>query len=252
MRNKFLLLFIPFLLFFSCQTINRNRAELNIPEFTVYFSFDDGPNAKGESTARLLDVLKKHQIKAVFCLLGENAEQYPDLVKRMYNEGHYIANHGYSEKWASKMNNDQFRDNLLRGGAAISEALGFELNPKLYRPHGGFYNSAKERIIREEGYTLLPGNIRVYDAVIDGTKQSKVVKQVIRKIEKQGGGIVLLHDARDSYAQTEARLAKNPRGVFNRSWVPDAVEEIIIILLDRGFVLNSPNFLTAIGYRQTE
>jgi len=246
MKNKFVLLLLSLLLF-SCRTINHSRAELNIPPSMVYFSFDDGPNARGDTTARLLDVLKKYQIKAVFCLLGENAEQYPGLVKRIYDEGHCIVNHGYSGKWASKMRPDEFRHNLVRGGAAISAALGHDIYPKLYRPHGGFYRSAQEKIIRDEGYILVPATARVYDAVVDGTQRHKVVREIIKKIEKQGGGIILLHDARDSHVLTEAQLAKNPRGVFDRSWIPDAVEEIIPALLDRGFILNSPDILAAIG-----
>jgi len=247
MRNK-LALFFLFILFSSCRTINHSRAELNIPLSIVYFSFDDGPNAQSDTTSRLLDVLKKYQIKAIFCLLGENAEQHPELVRRIYDEGHYIVNHGYSYKWAIKMKPDEFRDNLVRGGAAISAALGFDMKPELYRPHGGFYNSVQEKIIHDEGYMIALSNVRVYDAVLNGTKKSKVVKQVIGKIEKQGGGIVLLHDARDSHVQTNAQLVKNPHGVFDRSWIPDAVEEIIHILLDKGFILNSPDILTAIGY----
>jgi peptidoglycan/xylan/chitin deacetylase (PgdA/CDA1 family) len=247
MKNKYALLLLLFFLY-SCKTINHSRAELGILPSIVYFSFDDGPNVQEDTTARLLDVLKKYQIKAMFCLLGENAERYPELVRRMYDEGHYIANHGYFGKWASGMNPEQFRDNLVRGGNAISAALGHDEYPKLYRPHGGFYNSAKEKIIRDEGYILALSNIRVYDAVVDGTKQGKVVKQVIKKVEKQGGGIVLLHDARDSYIQTETQLDKNPHGVFDRSWIPETVEKIIIVLLDKGFILDDSGFLTAIGY----
>jgi peptidoglycan/xylan/chitin deacetylase (PgdA/CDA1 family) len=253
MRNKFAPLSAPLLItliaplfLYSCSTINRGRQELKIPASAVYLSFDDGPN--GDTTARLLDTLNKYQIKAIFCLLGENAEQYPELVKRMSDEGHYIANHGYSGKWASKMKPEQFRDNLVRGGAAISAAMGHDMHPKLYRPHGGFYNSTQEKIIRDEGYKLLLNNVRAYDAVIDGTKQSKVVREIIKKTEKQGGGIILLHDARDSHFLLEAELAKNPNGVFNRSWIPDAAEEIINALLDRGFVINNPDFLTIMGY----
>jgi len=248
MRYRFapiIALLLP--LFASCMSINHSRAELNIPPSSVYLSFDDGPNALDDTTARLLDVLKKYQIKAVFCLLGENAQRTPNTVKRMYDEGHCIVNHGYSEKWASKMKPDEFRNNLLRGEAAISKAMGRDMNPKLYRPQGGFYNSAQKKIIRDEGYILVPSNIRVYDAVLDGTKRDKVVRQIIEKVEKQGGGIILLHDARDSYVQAEARIAKAPEGVFNRSWIPDTVEEIITILLEKGFVFNNPDILTVIG-----
>jgi hypothetical protein len=146
------------------------------------------------------------------------------------------------------MNNDEFRDNLARGEAAIAAALGHDMYARLYRPHGGFYSSAQEKIIGNEGYIVVPSTIRVYDAVTAGTRQRKIVKQIIRELEKQGGGIILLHDARDSHFRTEAQLAKNPQGVFDRSWIPDAVEEIIPVLLDKGFILNSPYRLTTAGY----
>ncbi len=191
MRCRFAPLFaLPFLLpliFSSCKTINSNRAELNIPPSVIYFSFDDGPNAQGDSTARLLDVLKKYQIKAMFCLLGENAERYPDLVRRIYDEGHCIVNHGYSDKWASGMKPEQFRDNLVRGGEAISAALGHDMNPRLYRPHGGFYHSAQEKIIRDEGYRVVPATARAYDAVVDGTQRHKVIKEIIKKVKSRAG-----------------------------------------------------------------
>jgi len=239
MKTKHAPLFLLLILLCSCRSINHSRAELNIPHSIVYFSFDDGPNGKDDTTARLLDVLKKYQIKAIFCLLGVNAERYPDLVKRIYDEGHCIVNHGYSSKWASRMNEDEFRNNLLRGEAAISAALGHDMSPKLYRPQGGFYTSAQKKIIRDEGYILVLNNVRVYDTIIDGTKQNKVARDIVRKVEKQGGGIILLHDAKNSYVQAEAWLAKNPNGVSNRSWIPDTVERIITALLDKGYILNS-------------
>jgi len=233
-------LWLPLALFFlsSCQTINSNRAELGIPRSVVYFSFDDGPDP--HTTARLLDILGKYQIRALFFLLGENAEQYPELVRRMHNEGHYIANHGYSDKLAYRMNDDEFRDNLLRGDAAISGALGWQMNQKLYRPHGGFYSSRQEKICIDEGYTVVPVTIRVYDAVLSGTSRRKAIRQTINKLEKQGGGLVLLHDGRDSYSRREKKLKKNPRGAFNRSWIPETVEEIISVLLEEGFDLHGP------------
>jgi peptidoglycan/xylan/chitin deacetylase (PgdA/CDA1 family) len=238
MRNKltFLLLIAIFLLS-SCQSINSNRTEMGIPPAVVYFSFDDGPEAHGGATARLLDVLQKYQIRALFFLLGENAEQYPELVKRIHDEGHYIANHGYSEKHAYRMNDDEFRDNLLRGEAAISTALGFDMNPNLYRPHGGFYNSRQEKIGIDEGYIIVPVTVRVYDAVVGAAERKKIVNKTINLVEQRGGGLILLHDGRDSYSRRETELEKNPNGAFNRSWIPDAVEEIIIALLNKGFLL---------------
>jgi peptidoglycan/xylan/chitin deacetylase (PgdA/CDA1 family) len=238
MKNKSQLWLLPLLfIFFSCKSINSNRTEMGIPSSVVYFSFDDGPNAHNDTTGRLLDVLEKYQIKALFFMLGENAEQYPDLVRRIHDEGHYIANHGYSGKHARGMNDDEFRNNLLRGEAAISSALGFEMNPKLYRPHGGFYNSRQEKICVDEGYVIVPVTVRVYDAVVGAAEQKKIANKTINLIKKRGGGLILLHDGRDSYSLRETELEKNPNGAFNRAWIPDAVEEIIIALLDDGFLL---------------
>ena len=244
MRNRLMLLLPFFFLLFSCQSINSNRTKMNIPSSTVYFSFDDGPNGHSDTTGRLLDVLGKYQIKALFFLLGENAEQYPDLVKRIYNEGHYIANHGYSGKHqAYGMNDDEFRNNLLRGEAAISAALGFEVNPKLYRPHGGFFSSRQEKICADEGYAIVPVTVRVYDAVTGVTGRKKVVNKTVNLVKKRGGGLILLHDGRDSYSRREPELERNPDGAFNRSWIPDAAEEIIIALLDDGFNLNGSDIV---------
>jgi len=226
------------LLLYSCRSINSSREETGVPPSTVILSFDDGPNANDDTTARLLDVLSKYRIKAMFALLGENAEANPELVRRIHNEGHIIINHGYSGKWSGRMSKDAFRNNLVSGEAAISAALGMELHPKLYRPHGGFFNSAQEKICRAAGYTIVPANVRIYDAVLSGAEKEKAVKKILKAVEKQNGGIVLLHDARDSHYQMEKKLEKKPDGVFNRSWLPETVEEIITALLDKGFSFN--------------
>ena len=231
--------FLCFLLS-ACQSINRSREQLGIPPSVILFSFDDGPNAHGDTTARLLEVLKKYEIHAFFSLLGENIEQNPELVRRIQNEGHYIINHGYSDKWAIIMNNNEFRDNLARGEAAITATFGHDLHPKLYRPHGGFYKFNQKMILQEAGYTLIASNIRSYDAIFNRTKQAQVINRIVKKAVKQNGGIILLHDSRDSYFHMEKKLSKKPHGVFDRSWIPEAVEIIIITLQNKGFILNSP------------
>jgi len=239
-RNRLVLLLLPaFFLLSSCLSINSNRAEMGIPRSVVYFSFDDGPNAHGDTTRRLLDVLAKYQIRAVFFLLGENAQRYPELVRLIEDGGHYIASHGYSGKQSYGMSDDEFRENLLRGEAAIADALGRDGLPyKLYRPHGGFYSAAQEKIAVSEGYAIVPVTVRVYDAVAGAAERKKVARKTVNLIKKRGGGLILLHDARDSHSLTETELAKNPNGAFNRSWIPETVEEIIVALLDMGFDLH--------------
>jgi peptidoglycan/xylan/chitin deacetylase (PgdA/CDA1 family) len=237
-NSAFCFLLSTLFLLAACQSINQNRAETGVRPSTVILSFDDGPNANGDTTARLLDVLKKQNVKAVFSLLGENSERYPQLTKLIYDEGHCIVSHGYADKWAINMGNEEFRDNLAKGEAAINAALGHDWYPKLYRPHGGYYSSEQEKIMYEAGYALVPANVRIYDAVMTGADKAKAIKKIITEVDKQKGGIILLHDGKGSYRNMEKKLAKNSQGDFNRSWIPDVVEELIPVLLDKGYCID--------------
>jgi len=224
----------------SCKTLNitSSNEKLGIPTSHVIFTFDDGPNPYNDTTERLLDVLNKYQVKGIFCLIGVNVENNPEIVRRIHNEGHIIVNHGYSDNIAYFLDDDDFRENILLGERAITEALGFELYPKLYRPNGGIYNKRKEKIIIEEGYTIVPYTVMVMDAYTKPANKNKLIKKIINTVEKQNGGIILMHDMRDAYDNNASKLDKKPDSAYNRSWVPEAVETIIIALLDKGFILN--------------
>ena len=240
MRKFFILSLVPLFVIFlfpSCRTITRKSEDIGVLRSTVIFSFDDGPNARDNTTGRVLDILKKYKIQGFFCLLGTNAEAYPELVRRIHDEGHIIINHGYYDKWARDMGRREFRDNLMMGEAAITNALGKDLNPKIYRPHGGFYKPWQGKICIKNGYTILLSSARAYDAVLDESGFDKTVSRIVKKIEKNNGGIILLHDARGDHISMEKQLEKNPHGPFNRSWIPDALEKIIITLMDKGYNL---------------
>jgi peptidoglycan/xylan/chitin deacetylase (PgdA/CDA1 family) len=235
-----LYLIIVILCLSSCRSINTTALNLELPRQAVVFSFDDGPNTVGDTTARVLDMLRTYDIQAMFCLLGVNVENAPALVRRIYDEGHIIVNHGYSDKWAYHMTNNEFRENLLKGDAAINAALGHDNRPRLYRPHGGYYRPSHEKILRDEGYTVVSCNIRAYDAVLTKSDQDRVVRDIVGKIKKQGAGIILLHDARDSHERMEKNLEKQPNGAFDRSWIPDTAEIIIVRLLENGYIFEKP------------
>jgi peptidoglycan/xylan/chitin deacetylase (PgdA/CDA1 family) len=232
----------------GCQTISRNAGELNLPEGTVIFSFDDGPNRYGDTTARLLEVLERHEIRALFVLLGENAAYNPELARLIYQKGHIIISHGYGNQWAVWMNKRRFCDNLIRWEDCLAAALGEIPQPRLYRPHGGFYTARQERIWQNAGYTMIPVTARAYDAALGESGRAKAVSAVLCAVEKQGKGIILLHDAKDSQAKTEAQLAgKKGGGSFDRSWIPGTAEEIILRLKERGYRLNGFDLLEVLG-----
>jgi peptidoglycan/xylan/chitin deacetylase (PgdA/CDA1 family) len=184
----------------------------------------------------------------MFALLGENAEYSPDLVRRIRDEGHYIINHGYYDTWAVTMDREFFQLNLEMGEQAINAALGEPLSPRLYRPQGGFYKKYHAKIWQSKDYTLIPSTARPYDAVKDEDNMDRIVRSLMRKIENQNGGIVMLHDGRDSHYKTEAALKKYPNGQYNRSWIPEAVETLILNLRDKGYVLSGFDALEAAKY----
>jgi peptidoglycan/xylan/chitin deacetylase (PgdA/CDA1 family) len=232
----------------SCRSLNCPKRQINLPDKYVVFTFDDGPNPQGDTTARLLDVLKKYRIQAMFALLGENVDHSPDLVRRIRDEGHYIINHGYYDTWAVTMDREFFLLNLEMGGQAISAALGESLNPRLYRPQGGFYKKYHEKIWRSQGYTLIPSTARPYDAVKDERNMDRIVYSLVEKIDAQDGGVVMLHDGRDSHYKIEAVLKKHPYGQYNRSWIPEAVEKLILNLQAKGYALSGFDVLEAASY----
>ncbi|MDR2767931.1 MAG: polysaccharide deacetylase family protein [Treponema sp.] len=245
-HNGALLFFAVSLCLAACGTITTVCEKTGVSPGTVIFSFDDGPNAGG-TTARLLDVLSRYQITAGFALLGVNVEHSPELARRIYYEGHLIINHGYSERWAVHLSNGEFAANLDAGEKAISAALGTEPASRFYRPQGGFYHECHRKIWEGRGYLLAPGTARVHDAVLKAADKDKMVAEIVRKIEAQGGGIILLHDALNSHVRMEKHLAKNPDSGYNRSWIPEAVEEIIIALREKGYTLNGFNVAEALS-----
>jgi peptidoglycan/xylan/chitin deacetylase (PgdA/CDA1 family) len=240
MKKIFCLFLLAAAILCACRSITNAVPKTAIGNKTVILSFDDGPNADGDTTARLLDVLQKYNIRAMFALLGENVEKNPDLVRRIYDEGHTIMNHGYSDKWAINMNDEEFKTNLRKGESAIAAALGEYPHPKLYRPHGGFYTRRQETIWRAEGWELAGCNIRAYDAAATEAGKQKVIRTIIKKTEKthrtaRAAAIILLHDAKDTHPRMEQELAKTPKSSYNRTWIPDAAEEIIITLRAKGY-----------------
>lgn len=66
-------------------------------EKIAYLTFDDGPSEV--VTPQILDTLKSEKIKATFFVLGNRVGYYPEIVKREFQEGHYIANHGYTHQY---------------------------------------------------------------------------------------------------------------------------------------------------------
>jgi len=152
----------------------------------VYMTFDDGPDPKW--TPKVLDILKKHHIKATFFLLGERANRYPEIVRRIQNEGHEIGSHTYTHSDGYNADDQKIRDELIRTDKTIKKITGSP--PKYFRPPFGFFNYRYFRIAEDLGYKIILWSFDV------GDWNNLSAEELTNKLTSQamGGSIILLHD----------------------------------------------------------
>ena len=169
----------------------------------VFLTFDDGPSTS--VTPHILDTLKKYNIKATFFVLGNRVSDNAELIKREYNEGHYIANHGYSHRYdkiyASSKN---VLKEYNKTEQEIKKALGDEnYSSNLFRfpggSIGGEYDKIKEKAkidLKRNQIAYLDWNALTNDAAGAYTKE-KIIKNLKKTVGNKNNVVVLMHDAPD-------------------------------------------------------
>lgn len=176
----------------------------------VFLTFDDGPSET--VTPVVLDTLKKENIKATFFLLGSRVELNPELVKREYNEGHYLASHGYSHVYSQIYASPQsVIDEYNRSVTAIRNAIGDQqYNPHLFRFPGGYWGG-KYAEVKKQAKQLLDENDILHidwNALTSDAAGAKTTEQFISELEKtvpkHNSVVVLMHDAGNKQATANA------------------------------------------------
>lgn len=79
------------------------------------------------NTERLLELFASHNVKATFFVLGWVAERYPELIKKIYNQGHEVASHGYAHRRASEQTPEVFKQDVERSKSHLEQLLGEEI-----------------------------------------------------------------------------------------------------------------------------
>lgn len=167
----------------------------------AYLTFDDGPSQA--VTPLILDLLKQENIKATFFVLGNSVKNNPELVKREYLEGHYIANHGFGHNYAKIYEKAK---NVLneydKTEEYIRKAIGNkEYSSHLFRFPGGYYGGKYAKVKKEAGELLNKNNISYIDWNVltgdaEGANTKEKIMNYIKKYTKDKGPIVILmHDA---------------------------------------------------------
>lgn len=153
----------------------------------IAITFDDGPHPS--YTAQLLDGLKERGIHATFFVTGEHAELHPDIIERMFNEGHLIGNHTYSHIQLTKGNREAFKEELIKTNEILKNITGQDV--QYVRPPYGSWdkNFEKELNMFPVLWTVDPLDwcSKNVDCITD---------KIVNKVEEND--IILMHDYYDT------------------------------------------------------
>ena len=184
-------------------------------ERIVALTFDDGPNP--DATPRILDALREADVKATFFLLGKHVDRWPDIARRVADDGHVVANHGWHHRKLHRATPALVRRDLEMGTASIERAT--HARPRLFRAPHGFRAPWVTPIASSLGQRTVGWSLGVWDSDRPGA-------EVIARKAIDGarpGSILLLHDG-DGY---------DPLG--DRTQTADAIPAIVSGLREKGY-----------------
>ncbi len=172
----------------------------------VVLTFDDGPLPP--ATNQVLDTLASQCVKATFFLVGEMAHYFPTTVRRIYDEGHTIGTHSEDHPTRfDRLSNDKLQWEIDDGIASVSAALG---DPDKVAPFFRIPGLGRTAQV-EDALTARSLITFSVDAVADDwrhIKPDEIVARAMRRLERRGGGILLLHDIHKATAAALPNLLK--------------------------------------------
>ena len=161
----------------------------------IALTFDDGPNVA--CTGRLLDGLKKRNVRATFFVIGKNAKKNPKLTKRIYEEGHMIGNHTYTHIDMSKVSEGKAGKELKKTSRTVHAITGEY--PQYMRPP---YGVCSQKLEESLDMILVRWTIDPLDWKTENTNE--IVKKVVTKAEEND--IILLHDCYKSAVDAALKI----------------------------------------------
>ncbi len=157
-------------------------------EKKVALSFDAAWG--NEDTQKILDILKKHNVKVTFFMTGGWVESYPDDVKRILADGHDLGNHSENHKNMSQLSDEEKRSELMDVHTKVQELTGYEMF--LFRPPYGDYDNNVIKVARECGYYPIQWDVDSLDWKDYGV--DSIIKTVTEHKHLGNGSIILCHN----------------------------------------------------------
>ncbi|MBI5510113.1 MAG: polysaccharide deacetylase family protein [Deltaproteobacteria bacterium] len=183
----------------------------------IALTFDDGPDPA--TTPQVLDVLRRHGVRATFFVLGAKVDAHPQLVARLREQGHEVGTHGYDHDWRSVLTVAGARRQVQRGVDSLLRALG--VPPVFFRPPYGVVTPALAVALAGARLQVVGWSLRTRDGTGRGEPLARA-QWVVRVA--RAGDVILMHDA-----------PREPGGRMPLG--PAMLESVIVGLKDRGFEL---------------
>ncbi len=160
----------------------------------IALTFDDGPHP--EFTIMLLDLLKRYRVKAAFFVVGHKAEKYPEIIRRMHQEGHVIGIHHYQHVSNWSITPFQLKKQMNRTQKVIRRLTG--KRTCFYRPPWGHFNLFTNQIAKD--YEIV-----IWSHIFGDWKAERSEHTLLRDLRQvpDDGSIILLHDCGETIGADE-------------------------------------------------
>ena len=151
-------------------------------------NLDDGPDMV--NTPVLLDILEEEGVSATFFVVGNQVKRYPEMTQRIFNDGHFIANHSWTHADLSKLSNEDIINfELAPTSESIERLTG--CYPKVIRPPYGSLREDSVRFLKKEGWQIVRWSLDTFDWDKTRNKPEEILSRIKR--QHHPNAIVLMH-----------------------------------------------------------
>ncbi len=150
-----------------------------------------------EDTAKILEILKKHDVHVTFFMTGGWVESYPDDVKAILAAGHDLGNHSENHKNMSQLSDEEKKEELMQVHTKVQELTGYDMF--LFRPPYGDYDNAVVNVAKDCGYYTIQWDVDSLDWKDYGV--DSIIKTVTQHKHLGNGSIILCHNGAKYTAQ---------------------------------------------------
>ena len=178
----------------------------------VYLTFDDGPIP--EVTEWVLSELKKHKAKATFFCIGDNVKKHPEVLKKVFADGHSVGNHTFNHLNGWKTATEDYIENSILCEKVLDD---FDSkSKKLFRPPYGKIKPSQSKILRKLGYKIIMWDVISYDFDTTISKE-QCLENVLKNVKT--GSIIVFHDSKKAFANLEYVLPRTLQFLKEKGFV---------------------------------